>query len=142
VGEVTATDMIRIVKGAIDTAEILAAVADDTAGGTAVFIGTSRNYSQEGPVEYLDYEAYEPMALKVFGEIAAAARSRWEIVRLSMVHRVGRVDAGEASVVVAVATAHRAEAFEACRFLIDTLKKDAPIWKREVPGGMRRGPGP
>lgn len=128
-------EIIKIVRHKIDLDEILASVADGGAGGTAVFIGTTRNLSDEGPVEYLEYEAYEPMALKIMREIAGSARSRWPLTGLSVVHRIGRVDVGEASIVIAVSAAHRAGAFDACRFVLDSVKKDAPIWKKEVLGG-------
>jgi len=131
-------DLVKIVNLPIDMGEILASVAHDRAGGTAIFVGTTRSFSQDGaterPVSHLVYEAYEPMALKVMNDLAASARSRWDLIGLSAVHRVGRVDVGEASVVIAVSAAHRAGAFEACRFLIDEVKKEAPIWKKEVLG--------
>jgi len=138
VAEAATRDPVKIVVGPIDTGEILASVADDAAGGTVLFVGTTRNHSGDEAVEYLEYEAYEPMAIRVLGEIAAAARSRWDLVRVSVIHRVGRVDVGEASVAVAVSAAHRAGAFEACRFVIDAVKKDAPIWKKEVFAGKER----
>jgi molybdopterin synthase catalytic subunit len=135
-------DLIRIVEHPIDIPEILASVADDGAGGTVVFTGTTRNRSEAGPVEFLEYEAYVPMAVEVMKRIAATARSRWELSGLSAVHRIGRVPAGEASIVIAVSAAHRAGAFEACRFVIDEVKKDVPIWKKEIDGGAQRWVGP
>jgi molybdopterin synthase catalytic subunit len=129
-------EMIRVVDRPMDVAGILASVADPGAGGTALFVGTTRNFSEGGgttyPVTRIIYEAYEPMALKVMKDIAAAARSRWDLTGVAAVHRVGRVEIGEASVVIAVSAAHRAEAFEACRFIIDEVKREAPIWKKEV----------
>ncbi|HLB00159.1 MAG TPA: molybdenum cofactor biosynthesis protein MoaE [Bacteroidota bacterium] len=130
-------DIVKIVREKINPDEILASVADDRAGGTAVFIGTTRNHSQGAPVEYVEYEAYEPMAIGIMTDIARTARFRWELFGLSAVHRVGRVDVGEAGVVIAVSAAHRAGAFEACRYLIDAVKKDAPIWKKEVYAGKQ-----
>jgi len=139
-------ELIRVVTGPIDIAGILAAVSDPGAGGTAVFVGTTRNFSEEGgtkyPVTRLVYEAYEPMALKIMHDIATAARSRWELTGVAAVHRVGRVEIGEASVVIAVSAAHRAGAFEACRFIIDEVKREAPIWKKEILPESERWVGP
>jgi len=100
-----------------------------------VFVGTTR--AERHPVTgaalvALDYEAYAEMAERQLADLAAAARGRFPVLRIAIVHRVGRVAVGEASVVIAVSTPHRAEAFEACRWVIDALKKDVAIWKREV----------
>ena len=80
---------------------------------------------------HLEYEAYVPMALKEMEKIEADAKAQWPIKKIAMVHRIGRVDIGEASIVIAVSSAHRNEAFLACRYAIDTLKKTVPIWKKE-----------
>jgi molybdopterin synthase catalytic subunit len=96
-----------------------------------VFIGTTRDHSDGKKVLSLEYEAYEPMATAVLHEIERTARARWPIENIAIVHRIGKVEIGEASVVIAVSAVHRREAFEACRWAIDTLKKDAPIWKKE-----------
>jgi molybdopterin synthase catalytic subunit len=124
--------MIRIVNENIDIAEVIASVGDPSAGAIDIFVGTTRNHSGGKEVRSLEYQAYEPMASKMMEELADEARRRWHVNTVSIVHRIGRVDIGEASVVIAVSTAHRKEAFEACRFLIDTLKKNVPIWKKEV----------
>lgn len=124
--------MIKIITEKIDIAEVLSSVADPAAGGTAVFAGTTREESAGKKVLSLEYEAYGPMALNVMSAIADQAGKTWHIRKISIVHRTGRVAIGEASVVIAVSAAHRKEAFEACRFAIDTLKKDVPIWKKEV----------
>jgi molybdopterin synthase catalytic subunit len=104
------------------------------AGGIDIFLGTTR--AEPSPtgkaLAALDYEAYEEMAVVGMRDLAARARSRWPIIRLALVHRLGRVAVGEPSVVVAVSCGHRAEAFEACRWLIDTLKAEVPVWKKEV----------
>ena len=90
-------------------------------------------------MSYIEYEAYRPMAILKMREILEAAAGRWPIVRACAVHRVGRVAPGETSVVIAVSAEHRAAAFEACRFLIDEIKRDVPIWKVEVfADGLRR----
>ena len=102
------------------------------AGGIAVFVGSTRRWTDGRETERLRYEAYEPMALAELGRLADEAQARWPVLKCWIEHRLGEVPVGEASVVVGVATAHRGAAFEACRWLIDTLKKRVPIWKREV----------
>ncbi len=123
--------MIAIVKKKIDVEEILQSVQVPEAGGIDIFVGTTRNHSNGKRVLSLEYEAYEPMALKMMNEIAEEAKSKWNIRKIAIVHRTGRVKIGEASVVIAVSASHRKEAFEACRFVIDRLKKTVPIWKKE-----------
>jgi molybdopterin synthase catalytic subunit len=123
--------MIAIIDTPIDIAGALAAVAHPGAGGTALFVGTTRDNARGKTVLSLEYEAHRPMALAMMEKIAADAGARWGLLGVAVVHRCGRVDVGEASVVVAVATAHRAEAFAACRYIIDTLKSTVPIWKKE-----------
>ena len=124
--------MIKIIHEHIDVNEILQGVQDPSAGGIDIFIGTTRNHSNGKEVVSLEYEAYDAMALKMMNMIEEEVRRRWQIRKISMVHRVGAVAIGEASVVIAVSAAHRKEAFEACRYAIDTLKKNVPIWKKEV----------
>jgi len=123
--------MVQLTNSPIRTEEILESVRSPEAGGIDVFIGTTRGQSKGRGVSALEYEAYEPMALRVMELIEAEARDRWPLQKVSLVHRLGRVNVGEASVIIAVSSAHRKEAFEACRFLIDRLKQDVPIWKRE-----------
>lgn len=110
---------------------MLTKVTTPESGGIDVFVGTTRNHSGGRNVTLLEYEAYEPMAIRVMEQIVTAARDTWPLQKVVLVHRLGNVPVGEASVVVAVSSAHRKEAFAACRFLIDTLKKEVPIWKRE-----------
>ncbi len=124
--------MILLTETPIDLAAALAHVQTGSAGAVDVFIGTVRNQTAQKRVVRLEYEAYAPMALKKMEELAAAARRRWPVERLALIHRVGVLEIGEAAVVIAVSTPHRAEAFEACRWLIDTLKDVVPIWKKEV----------
>jgi molybdopterin synthase catalytic subunit len=124
--------MIKIVRGPIDLDEVLDSVKSPEAGAIDVFIGTTRNHSDGRKVVSLEYEAYEPMAVKLMEAIGAEARRRWGLDRFAIVHRVGRVEVGDASVVIAVSAVHRREAFEACRYVIDALKRDIPIWKKEV----------
>ncbi len=101
------------------------------AGGTALFVGTTRQWTEGRETVQLEYESYEPMAEKEMRRLAKSAALRWGTLRICILHRLGNVPIGEASVVVGVAAAHRAPAFEACRHLIDTLKQNVPIWKRE-----------
>jgi molybdopterin synthase catalytic subunit len=100
-------------------------------GAVVSFVGTVRETNQGKPVVRLEYEAYPEMALRIFAQIAAEARTRWA-ARLVIHHRVGPLAPGEISVVIAAAAPHRADAFDACRHAIEALKKDAPIWKREL----------
>ena len=115
----------------IDAAAMLAEVSTPESGGTDVFVGTTRNHSAGRQVAVLEYEAYEPMALKIMAELEREAMRKWPLHKVALVHRLGKVPVGEASVLVAVSGAHRNEAFEACRFLIDSLKREVPIWKKE-----------
>jgi molybdopterin synthase catalytic subunit len=100
-------------------------------GAVAAFEGIVRNHSRGRATLYLEYEAYAPMALAKMREIAAQAREKFAIHRVAIIHRLGRMEIGEASVLIAVSAAHRAAAFDACRFAIDTLKHTVPIWKKE-----------
>jgi molybdopterin synthase catalytic subunit len=127
-------DLIALVRSNSWVQAVAEFVYHPDAGGVDIFVGTTRSEtSVTGQVlAALDYEAYEEMALAKMHDIAARARARSPITRLALVHRLGRVDVGEPSVVVAVSAPHRAEAFEACRWLIDTLKAEVPVWKKEV----------
>ncbi|MCS7033488.1 MAG: molybdenum cofactor biosynthesis protein MoaE [Phycisphaerae bacterium] len=109
-------------------------LTDPAAGALAVFLGCTRaERAADGrDLLALQYEAYEPMALRQMHDLATAARRRWPIARLIMLHRVGRVELGEPSVLIAVSTPHRNEAFEACRWLIDSLKAEVAVWKKEI----------
>lgn len=109
------------------------ALADDPANGAVVVMsGTVRNQTDGKPVVALEYQAYEPMAVQVFASIADDIRKRWhDVNRVVIHHRTGRLKIGEISVLVAVGCPHRSEAFEACKYAIDTLKHNAPIWKKE-----------
>ncbi|MCA1992199.1 MAG: molybdenum cofactor biosynthesis protein MoaE [Coleofasciculus sp. S288] len=108
-------------------------LADDSANGAVVLMsGTVRNQTDGKPVVALEYQAYEPMSLQVFASIAADIRQQWpDVNRVVIHHRVGRLQIGEISVLVAVGCPHRSEAFAACKYAIDTLKHNAPIWKKE-----------
>lgn len=108
-------------------------LADDGANGAIVLMsGMVRKQTDGRPVEYLEYQAYDPMAIRVFQEIAREIRQTWpDITHVVIHHRVGKLTIGEISVLVAVGSPHRSEAFAACQFAIDTLKHNAPIWKKE-----------
>ena len=123
--------MIRLTTDAIDTAAVLAAVASPAAGAVLLFLGTTRNQSAGRPTASLDYESYNEMAGKMLARLEAEARQRWPLVACAIVHRLGHLEIGEASVAVAVSSAHREDAFAAGKWLIDTLKEIVPIWKRE-----------
>ncbi len=102
------------------------------AGAVDVFVGTVRNSTQGRKVTRLEYEAYEPMAIAEMRKVAEGAMQRFPIQRITIHHRVGTLNVGDAAVVIAVSTPHRAEAFEACKWVIDTLKQTVPIWKKEI----------
>jgi molybdopterin synthase catalytic subunit len=124
--------MIELTEYPIDVPKLLEHVSHPAAGGVALFVGTARNHSHGKEVRWLEYETYLPMAVKTMTQIADEAATRWKLQAIAMVHRVGKVGIGEASIAIAVSSAHRNEAFEACRFAIDTLKKIVPIWKKEI----------
>lgn len=100
-------------------------------GAVTTFLGLVRNHNLGRKVQYLEYEAYEPLALRAFDRISAEIAERWPSVRLALHHRIGRIEIGHASVAIAAASAHRADAFCACRYAIERVKQIAPIWKRE-----------
>ena len=118
-----------VVREAIDVVALSHAEPED--GALCVFTGVVRNHNDGKPVLYLEYDGYEEMVLTIFDEIAREAKERFGATRVRIVHRLGRMDIGDTSVAVAVSSPHRKEAFEACRFAIDTLKHKAPIWKKE-----------
>jgi molybdopterin synthase catalytic subunit len=101
-------------------------------GGIDVFIGTVRNATKGKPVIRLEFEAYEPMALSEMEKIVKQAAEKWPIQKALIHHRTGVLEVGEVPVIIAVSAAHRAAAFDACRFIIDTLKETVPIWKKEI----------
>ena len=122
----------RLTAEPIDVEAVIAEVADDQAGAVATFLGTTRVRSRGRTVLYLEYEAYEGMAEKVMQEIAAVLHARYELCRVAIAHRIGRVGIGETSVAIAVSAPHREHALAACKEAIDTLKVDVPLWKKEV----------
>jgi molybdopterin synthase catalytic subunit len=121
--------MVHLTREPIDLAALLPARAAD--GAVCLFVGVVRNENGGRQVRYLEYEAYEDMALPLMEEIGAEARRRWPLSEVRLVHRLGRLEIGEPSVAVSVTSPHRPEAFAACRYAIDTLKATVPIWKKE-----------
>jgi molybdopterin synthase catalytic subunit/molybdopterin converting factor small subunit len=116
----------------IDTQAVVAAASDDEAGAVAVFLGTVRRHSRGRTVLHLDYEGYDGMAEQCMAEIAGELAARRGLTRIAMTHRLGRVEIGEPSVVIAVSSPHRADALAACQEAIDALKVRAPLWKKEI----------
>lgn len=123
--------MIRLQVAPIDAAAIAADARGDGDGAVSVFLGTVRDVSSGRRVLFLQYEAYASMAEREMEGIAEEAIARFGVTKVAMIHRVGRVEIGEASVAIAVAAPHRSAAMDACRFVIDTLKASVPIWKSE-----------
>jgi molybdopterin synthase catalytic subunit len=128
---------IEVVDRPLDPAAVLKEVERDDAGAVAVFVGTVRDHSEQRTgVTHLEYEAFEDRVEELISALVAEAGSRWPILAGVVEHRVGRVNLGEPAVVVAVSSAHRSDAFDAARYLIDQLKERAPLWKKEHwPGG-------
>jgi molybdopterin synthase catalytic subunit len=122
---------VRIIREPIDSNAIAARLKQSPDGAAVIFDGVVRDNTRGRRTLYLVYEAYEAMALKQMQALAAEARERFSVRGSSIVHRLGRLEIGETSVLIVVASAHRAAAFEACRWIIDTLKKTVPIWKKE-----------
>jgi molybdopterin synthase catalytic subunit len=123
--------MIELVDGPIDVDGLLRYCEDEHCGATSLFLGTTRRWTNGTETAYLEYDAYREMALGKMQELATIAQTKWPVKRLAMVHRLGRVDIGQASVAIAVSCPHRADAIAACHWLIDELKAHVPIWKKE-----------
>jgi molybdopterin synthase catalytic subunit len=130
-GVAVAGDLYRLVHEAIPVEEIVGGVKAAEDGAVVVFDGIVRNHSGGRRTLHLDYEAYESMALAKMHEIGAQIREKFAIHRIAMVHRLGRLEIGETSVLIAISSPHRQAAFDACRYAIDTLKRVVPIWKKE-----------
>ncbi|MEB3280599.1 MAG: molybdenum cofactor biosynthesis protein MoaE [Lyngbya sp.] len=129
---VSSPDSFAITLAPLSVEEIYTLVDEPANGAVVVMSGMVRNNTQGKPVEALEYQAYQPMARRVFEQIAAEIRQKWpDVTRVAIHHRIGRLQVGEISVLVAVGSPHRREAFEACQYAIDTLKHNAPIWKKE-----------
>jgi molybdopterin synthase catalytic subunit len=124
--------LTALTREVIDAENLVAAAKRGEDGAVVVFDGIVRNHTRTRQTLHLDYEAYEEMAQKQMAELAATALKQFGVRHVTLVHRLGRLQVGETSVLIVVASAHRAAAFEACRWLIDTLKKTVPIWKKET----------
>jgi molybdopterin synthase catalytic subunit/molybdopterin converting factor small subunit len=122
----------RVTQGSLSVEAVIAEVADERAGGIATFVGTVRRQSRGRMVLYLEYEAYSEMAEEVMAQLAAELERRYDLCAVAIHHRVGRVELGEPSVVMAVSAPHRHDALAACRDAIDQLKETVPLWKKEV----------
>lgn len=123
---------IQLLETALNAAQCIAFVHSDDAGGIDVFIGTVRNDTKGKPVLRLEFEAYEPMAIAEMHKIAEQAIEKFGVKKIALHHRTGILEIGEAAVIIAVSAPHRAAAFDACRYCIDTLKETVPIWKKEI----------
>ena len=123
--------MIELTQDTIDTDAVLESVASTKAGAVVLFLGTTREFTAGRQTASLDYESYGEMAQRKMAELEAEARQRWSLIEVTLVHRLGHVGLGEASVAIAVSSPHRGDAFTAGQWLIDTLKEIVPIWKKE-----------
>lgn len=128
---VTSMDVIKLVREPIEPHALVAHLRASADGAIVMFDGFVRDHSKNRRTQYLEYEAYESMALSKMQEIAAHLHENFAIHGIAMVHRLGRLEIGETSILIVVSAAHRAAAFEACRYAIDTLKRTVPIWKKE-----------
>lgn len=126
------TDFFEITNEPLDVGAIARRVVPETCGAIVTLDGFVRQYTKERETLYLEYEGYEPMALKEMKKLVGKAHELFEIANVGIVHRVGKLEIGETSVVISVASAHRRAAFEACEWLIKELKRTVPIWKKEV----------
>jgi molybdopterin synthase catalytic subunit len=124
-------NVFRLIREPIDIQHITAGLQKPADGAVVVFEGVVRNHAEDKAVRFLEYDAYESMALKKIEEIGSQAKSQYAIRDIAIVHRLGHMDVGECSIVIVVASAHRGAAFDACRFAIDTIKELVPIWKKE-----------
>ena len=125
-------DFFKITQDVLDATALHTLVLSPQAGAVSLFMGVVRDNNLGRDVDYLEYDAYPAMATKVMRQIAGEIRERWDVLDIAMHHRIGRLEIGEASVAVAVASAHRGEGIEACHYGIDRLKAIVPIWKKEV----------
>ena len=125
--------LVAVTEAPLDLQALTAEVAQDGSGDGAIaaFTGLVRDHNQGRKVRFLEYEAYEPLAVRALDRIVEEARSAWPTTRLAVHHRIGRLDIGEASIIIVAASPHRADAFAACRYTIERVKQIVPIWKHE-----------
>ncbi len=124
--------MFEITDQPLDPAPLVEAVHRDDAGAIALFYGIVRNENLGRRVQYLEYDAYPEMAMKKMREVADEVRAKFPVLEIGIVHRVGRLEIGETSLLVAVSSGHRGESFEACHYAVDRIKQIVPVWKKEV----------
>ena len=130
-GEAESRDIFEITHEAIDISKLRGRLLEGDSGAVVIFDGVARNNTKGRRTKYLEYEGYEPMSLRTMEQIGREIRERWPINRIGIIHRLGRIETTESSVVIVVTSAHRKIAFEACHYAIDRLKKIVPIWKKE-----------
>jgi len=123
--------IVELTQDPIDSQALIRKVSTPTCGAVCLFLGTVREFTQEKKTTHLVYEAYPEMAVKQMRSILEEAAARWPLPRLGVIHRLGRLELGDVSIAVAVASPHRGESFEACRWIMDTIKQRVPIWKQE-----------
>jgi len=123
--------LITITEKPIDVDKLLDYVSDQSSGASVLFTGTVRDHNEQDKVSKLHYETYQEMAEKILQEIENEVHAKWKINKFIAIHRTGTLKVGEVSVAVAISSEHRKEAFEACKFAIDSIKEKAPIWKKE-----------
>ncbi|HYL21771.1 MAG TPA: molybdenum cofactor biosynthesis protein MoaE [Gemmatimonadales bacterium] len=124
--------MTYLTREPLSIDQLVARVSSPACGGTCVFLGTVRNGAEEDGVSAIEYSAYEEMVEVEFGRLVADAAARWAGARIAVQHRLGTIPAGDASIGIAAAAPHRAEAFDACRFVIEEVKRRIPVWKKEL----------
>ena len=130
-GETESRDIFEITREPIDIADLRARLLEGDSGAVVIFDGVARNNTKGRRTLYLEYEGYQPMALRTMEQIGREVHERWPINRVGIIHRLGRIDTTQSSVVIVVTSAHRKIAFEACHYAIDRLKQIVPIWKKE-----------
>ena len=123
--------MIEVTNRVLDYNEICSIAGNHCSGAVVTFFGVTRKFNNNRNVLYLEYEAYQPMADKMLSRVACEAKKKWPIEKLSIIHRIGRIEVGEISLIVAVTSSHRKEALTACEYAIDRIKTIVPIWKKE-----------
>jgi molybdopterin synthase catalytic subunit len=124
--------MFEITSDVLDPAPLVAAVRRDESGAVALFYGVVRNENMGRAVQYLEYDAYPEMAIKKMREVADEVRAKFPVTGIGVLHRIGRLEIGETSLLVAVSSGHRGEAFDACHYAVDRIKQIVPVWKKEV----------
>ena len=124
--------MFAITRDFLDPQPLVEAVRKDESGAVALFYGVVRNHNMGRSVQYLEYDAYESMAVKKLREVADEVCAKFPVTGIAALHRIGRLEIGETSLLVAVSSPHRKEAFEACHYAVDRIKETVPVWKKEV----------